>query len=120
MLQIDRANGISVTTTILATSVLAAIKVPTGFSGHAMGVAIGRTAAGATIALRVAGTVKNVSGVVSLVGASVNVAAPAGDAAVSTAVAAITVSGLNAQLSVTGVALTTIVWEGWLELTSAG
>lgn len=108
-----KCQVIPATTTIVETKTIASLKIPTGHTCHVEGLVTGRTAAGASFSAHVAATVKDVATVLSLV-AVTSISLPVPDAALVGALAAISVDAANnlVILTVTGLAVTTIIWGG--------
>jgi len=80
------------------------------------GVLIGKDGSNNGTTCRIGGTFGAISGTVTLRGSAVVLFASIGDTAISVSVGTLDASSNIIRLRITGVALTTITWTGWLEI----
>lgn len=113
---IDRANNsASIQTTDGTTAtVVVSWTVPTDTVAMLDLFLAGKSAAGKPATSRLAQTVQNIAGVLTLIGSPIGIFtfAQGSDATLTTAAASVAVSGTSVQLKVTGVTATTINWDG--------
>lgn len=117
--------GTSTTTVNIATSTIATIDLSApGFIGsinaglHVKGYLIGTDGTN-TVTCECARAYSRISGTLTALGAGITSIVPMiGDAALVASVAILDASGTSIRLRVTGVALITITWQGYLELWS--